>query len=162
MVVSLLFALAVSQAAVPPSQLAAAKGPMTLQQRFDAASDAAAQGKCSEAVTEFEAIEKSGATQHGGLVAAAIAVRKGVCLIGTDRSDEGEAAIRRGLPVIDAKGADFASDVRDARLGLANAELLRFDYGAAERDAQAGTCFVAGGLADSTADDLGASSNVRS
>ncbi|VVS98734.1 conserved exported hypothetical protein [Sphingomonas sp. EC-HK361] len=127
MVAILLVMLAAGQAAPAP----ATGAPMTLQQRFDAASAAAEAGNCSDAVKQFEAIETTGAARRSPLVGAAIAVRKGNCLIGTDRSNEGEAAIRRGLPALEARGADFAGDVRDARLGLAAAAQLRFDYAAA-------------------------------
>lgn len=134
MVASLLFALALGQEAPVPPKAAA---PSNLQARFDAASEAAGAGRCRDAVSQFEAIEASGAAKRNPLVAAAIAVRKGGCLIGTARSTEGEAAIRQGLPVLEAKGDAFAGDVRDARLTLATAAILRFDYDAAERQAEA-------------------------
>ena len=131
----LALALAIGQAASPAAAPGAA-APATLQARFDAASDAAANGRCKEAVPQFEAIEQNAAARRNGLVAAAVAVRKGRCLVGTDRSDEGEAAIRRGLPTLDAKGADFAVDVREARLALGSAGFYRLDYAAAEREVE--------------------------
>lgn len=123
----LLALLAAGQAAVP-----AATGTTSLQQRFDAASEAAAApGKCGEAIAAFEAIERSGATQRNGLVRAAIDVRKGRCLVVVGRDAEGEAAIRRGLPQLQARGADFNGDVRDAYIMLGQVALRQSDHDAA-------------------------------
>ncbi|WBH17872.1 energy transducer TonB [Sphingomonas radiodurans] len=130
----LLGLLAAGQAATPPKPTA----PATLQQQFDAASDAAATpGKCAEAVAAFEAIERSGAAKRNALVAAAIDVRKGRCLVMIGRDSEGEAAIRRGLPQLEARGASFANDVRDATIMLGTAAYRRFDYDAAIVENQA-------------------------
>lgn len=142
MVATLLVMLAAGQAA--PTAAKAPAPPATLQQRFDAASAAAESGECSTAIPQFEALESSAVARRNPLVVAAIAVRKGGCLIGTDRSAEAEAAIQRGLPVLEAKGATFADDVRAARLGLGAAAQLRFDYETAEREYEAALALSTG------------------
>ncbi len=136
----LLALLAAGQAAGTPP--AAKPG---LQQQFDAASEAAATpGKCGEAVMMFEAIERSGAAKRSALVAAAVDVRKGRCLVVIGRDAEGEAAIRRGLPQLTARGADFSGDVRDATIMLGQAAARRFDYDAAITNYQAALDHVTG------------------
>ncbi len=128
----LLAMLAVGQgaAAKPPSTAVT-----TMQQQFNAASEAAATpGKCGEAIGMFEALERTGAARRSALVAAAVDVRKGRCLVTVGRVAEGEAAIRRGLPQLKARGAAFAGDVRDASISLGEAAYQRFDYDAAVRD----------------------------
>lgn len=54
----------------------------SLQARFDAASTAAAEDRCDEAVSLFTALEAEGAGKKGSIVGAAIALRKGICLSG--------------------------------------------------------------------------------
>jgi tetratricopeptide (TPR) repeat protein len=128
----LLALLAAGQAAAP-----AATGATSLQQRFDAATQAAATpAKCQEAIAGFEAIERSGAAQRNGLVRSASDVRKGRCLVVVGRDAEGEAAIRRGLPQLQARGADFDADVRDAYIMLGQVALRRSDNDAAVAEFQ--------------------------
>ena len=112
-------------------------GAVTLQQRFDAASDAAASGRCADAIREFEAIEATGAQRRNPTLAATIDLRKGRCLVQEGRTNEGEIAIRRGLPVLTPKQADFGGDLGDARLALGLAARSRLDYDAAAREFQA-------------------------
>lgn len=130
--IEMLLALAAGGQAVAGASPPAA--PATMQQRFNAASDAAAEGRCEEAVTAFEAMEAAGATRRNAMLAAAVDVRKGACLIRLNRTAEGVAAIRRGLPVLAAKGADFAVDVREAHSALGAAAWRGFDYDEAARE----------------------------
>jgi hypothetical protein len=124
--------LAVGQAAP-----AAVPAKLTMQQQFDAANEAAAQDRCSDAVRLYEAIENAPAFRRNATAAAAIQVRKGRCLIATERGDEGEAMVRRGLPALEGKGAEFATDVREARLALGNAAMVEFDYATAATEFRA-------------------------
>ncbi|WP_313539307.1 energy transducer TonB [Sphingomonas sp.] len=103
----------------------------TLQQLFDQATKAGEAGRCAEAVQVFEQIEQNPKAMANPTVRAAVDVRKGYCLAQLERSEEGEAAIRRGLPVLAAKGAGFAEEVRQAHLALGQVALLRFDYSGA-------------------------------
>jgi tetratricopeptide (TPR) repeat protein len=114
---------ATAEASAPP----AAK-PATLQQQFDAASEAASTGRCSEAVAAFETIERNPAALKSPIVRGAIGVRKGGCLVRMLRSEEGEAAIQAGLPAVAAAGEGFAGDVLAAHLNLGAAARQQLDY----------------------------------
>ncbi|WP_333573918.1 energy transducer TonB [Sphingomonas sp.] len=103
----------------------------TPQQLFDQATKAAADGQCEAAVQAFEQIEKNAKVMADPIVRAAVDVRKGYCLAQLERSEEGQAAIRRGLPVLAAKGSGFAEEVRQAHLALGKFATLDFDYSAA-------------------------------
>lgn len=126
MLLNLMYLLAAGQVAAAP---VASK--LTSQQQFDAASTAAAEGRCSDAIPQFEALEASGAAKRSALVAAAIDVRKGVCLGRTGNSAEAERLIQRGAPVLAAKGPAFADDLRIAHRLLGTIYSSRFDYSAA-------------------------------
>lgn len=134
MLATLLALAAGGQAAAASAATAA---PATMQQRFDAASEAAASGRCAEAIRGFEALEGSAAVQRNALLRAAVDVRKGTCLVRSGRAADGAASIRRGLPVLAAKGANFALDVRDARMTLGAAAQGAFDYEEAAREYRA-------------------------
>lgn len=103
----------------------------TLQQSFDQATIAAGEGKCAEAIRIFAGIEANPKAMRNEKVRAAIDVRKGSCLIDMGRLEEGEAAVRRGLPVLMAGGESFAAEVRQSHLALGRLSALRFDYSTA-------------------------------
>lgn len=132
MSIALLALLAGGQASSPPPAPAAP----TMQQRFDAASDAAAEGRCEEAIAGFEQIEAIGTKRPNPLLKSAMEVRKGRCLIRMNRIEEGVAAVRRGIPLLESKGADFADDVRAARLSLGDAAYVRTEYDLATKEYQ--------------------------
>lgn len=127
MLSSMLALLAAGQAATAPAPAPR----QTLQQRFDAASADAAERRCAPAVAEFEAVQAAIARRPNPLLSAAIDLRKGQCLVGLGRTAEGVAAIRRGLPLLESKGAEFAGDVRGARIVLGDVARAAFDYDAA-------------------------------
>ena len=130
MIVPLLVMAAAGQVVAAPP----APTPATLQQHFDAATAASLEGRCADAIREFDLVEAKGASRQSALLAAAIDVRKGICLAKTGRPGEGENAIRRGLPVLIANGSEFAVDVRNARLTLGNIAEWKLDYDVAERE----------------------------
>lgn len=99
----------------------------TLQQQFNAATDAAQAGDCKTAMPLFEALAKDPRVKPGSLPAAAIAVREGHCLLSAGRNDEGEALVEAGLPVMRAAGANYAGDVAGAEIELGNLASLRHD-----------------------------------
>ncbi|MCT2399991.1 energy transducer TonB [Novosphingobium mangrovi (ex Huang et al. 2023)] len=105
----------------------------TLQQQFDAASDLFSARKCTEALPLFEQLERDPRVKPGSLPAAAIAVRKGVCLIDLTRYDEGERAIAIGLPGLRKAGANFDLDISRAQTALGSAAYFRSDYPRAAR-----------------------------
>ncbi len=117
-----------AQTSVQPSAPTSAP---TLQQQFDAASEAGVSGKCDEAIGLFNKLEGMATVQRNPGVAATIAVRKGRCLIATGQSSEGEAAIRRGLPVLADQEGAAVDDVREGYLSLGHAAMMRLDYDAA-------------------------------
>ncbi|WP_169542544.1 TonB family protein [Sphingomonas baiyangensis] len=130
-----MLATMVTSGALALAMQAASQPPQTLQQRFDAASKAAAEGRCAEAITAFEAVEAT-PTGRRGIVGAAINVRKGGCLILRGEPEAGEATIRKGLPVLERAGDEFKGDVRAAYLQLAASARRRLDYASAITDAE--------------------------
>lgn len=130
MILALLLAGA-QQAAPQQTAPKPATGTPTLQQLFDQATKAAADGQCEAAVQAFEQIEKNAKVMADATVRAAVDVRKGYCLAQLERSEEGQAAIRRGLPVLAAKGRGFADEVQQAHLALGKFAMLDFDYATA-------------------------------
>lgn len=145
---SILFALPLAAMAGSPAVAAApaaATAPQTRQQRFDAASEAAGSGNCPQAVPMFEALEREGAVKPGSVPAAAISVRKGVCLVGMGRLDEGEGAVMAGLPALEGAGAPFAADVAFAEEALGKAALARADYAEAKTRLIKGLALLEGG-----------------
>lgn len=125
MFATILHLLAAGQAAAAPAPA------QTSQQLFDQASRAAAEGKCGDALRDFAAIEARRKAKSNPLLTAAIDVRKGQCLIALAREEEGEAAVRRGLPALVSSGAEFAVDVRDGHMALGGILTRRFDYAGA-------------------------------
>ncbi|MFZ3483141.1 hypothetical protein [Sphingomonas sp. 3-13AW] len=127
MLTHILHLLLAGQAAATPTPALGA------QQLFDRASQSAADGKCAEALKDFAALERRTNSKPNRLLGAAIDVRKGGCLIRSERVEEGEAALRRGLPVLAAQPKEFAADLRDGHILLGQARVRQLDYaGAAE------------------------------
>lgn len=132
MFATILHLLAAGQAAATPAPAT------SLQQLFDRANQSAANGKCEDAIRDYSLIESRPQTRKNALLAGAIDVRKGACLVALARGEEGEAALRRGLPVLTAQGAEFTKDVRDGQLALGGVLMRHFDYtgaAAAHREA---------------------------
>lgn len=115
---------------------AATAAPVSTQARFDAANAAAAERRCPEAVTQYEALAQLPAIKRNALARGTIAVRKGICLARLGRVPEAEASIRAGLPTLEGAGAEFGTDVRDGRLALSAIAQGRFDYDAAIAEAE--------------------------
>ena len=147
MLAAFLLALSSAPSVVGPAPVAepsAAEAPNTLQQKFDAASHEEANGHCDTAIKLFDAIEHDGGIKPGSLPAAAIAVRKGKCLIALGRRDEGEASIISGLPVIEVAGSGFVGDVYEAQMALGDSAFDRYDYELARERHQAALKLVSG------------------
>lgn len=119
-----LLALALAGQAAAAAQAPAAGAPQSAQARFDAASQAVAEGRCAEAVKIFATMAKS----RNPLLAATIDVRNGRCLVDLGQVEEGKAAIKRGLPVLAGKGVEFSGDVYEAHMALARLAERTFDY----------------------------------
>lgn len=112
-------------------QPTAQASPPTTQQLFDQASTAADEGKCAEAVPLFDKLETNSRLMKNEVARAAIDVRKGACLIKLGQPEQGEPALRRGIPVLAAKGDEFAEDLRRSHFLLGHLEANRFDYSTA-------------------------------
>lgn len=106
------------------------------QQQFDAASMAMAEGRCDEAVKQFEALETTRAATADPTVSAVIAVRKGYCLAMLDRADEAEPALQSGLAVLQPQADRFKDDIHDGRLALGRLAFFRFDYATAQQEVE--------------------------
>jgi Gram-negative bacterial TonB protein C-terminal len=138
--------------------------PGTTQQQFDAASADVEAGRCRAAITAFDALERTGKIKAGSIVAAAIAVRKGRCLMREGRQGEGEAAIESGLPGLAQAGENFVGDIVAGQNALGDAAIARWDYAGATRVYQTSLALLKGidrvptliKLAKSTAFDGGA------
>jgi tetratricopeptide (TPR) repeat protein len=132
MFANILHLLLAGQAAATPAPK------LGLQQLFDRGSQLASEGKCAEALQDFAAVENRTRSKPNRLLTAALDVRKGGCLVTLGREEEGETALRRGLPVLAEQAAEFARDLRDGHLLLGGVRLRRFDYaGAAQEYRQA-------------------------
>lgn len=124
-----LFAAAAPDATASPP--ASTTSQPTAQQQFDAASTAARNGDCTNAVKQFEALEARAILKAGSIPDAATAVRKGRCLVRIGRISEGEAALRRGRPVLEKAGPEFAIDLVEADIALGDAASTYYDDEAA-------------------------------
>ncbi|HUD28213.1 MAG TPA: energy transducer TonB [Novosphingobium sp.] len=125
-------AAAGASASAPPAEPAASK-PSSLQAAFNAASELASARKCAEAVPALEALQRDPRVKPGSFPASTISVRKGICLVALDRTDEGEQAIAIGLPALVEAGAGFTNDVSDARKALGDARFAHSDRAGAAR-----------------------------
>lgn len=118
--------LAAVVAAAGTQTLPAAHG--SLQQTFDAASDAADNGRCADAIALFESIETDPRVKPGSVSAGAIALRKGVCLAKESKAEAAEIAIAKGLAIVEKGGSSFDEDVIAGWEALGNLALARYDY----------------------------------
>jgi tetratricopeptide (TPR) repeat protein len=131
-------AYADAPAAVAPSS------PPSLQQLFNQASDAEQKQDCATALPIFDHLVHDPRVKAGSLAAAAIAVRRGHCLIDTGKPDEGEASVEQGLPIMQKAGPEFAGDVAVAEKALGDLAFLRSDQAAAIAHYQAWLAVVGG------------------
>ncbi len=115
-------AAAASQPALPTAK------PLTAQQIFDSASDAASRGECESAVKQFEAIESRPAVVKSPNVRGSIAVRKGLCLLRLAREEEGMRALTAGLADLAPDVPELAQDRLNANFALGQLAILAFDY----------------------------------
>lgn len=122
------FVLAMA-ADVPAKTPPSAPSPrVTLQQKFDGASDDVVEGRCAEAIATFRSIEKDPRVKPGSVPAGAIALRKGLCLARTGVVDEGEAAIVTGMPILEKAGGEYTADVANGWMAIGDLALRRYDY----------------------------------
>lgn len=118
--------------AAPPMPAPAPAAP-TLQESFSAASAAAEAGDCKTAMPVFESLASDPRIKPGSLPAAAIAVRRGRCLLQAGDEEKGTALMLSGLPKLAASGESFDNEVAAAHMLLGQLALLRFDHDEAVR-----------------------------
>lgn len=118
--------MAVAQATTPAP--ATPPKPATLQAQFDAANAAYEGRQCTEAVRLYNEIEARTVNSRNALLAAAVKVRKGICVARSGDSATGAALIRQGMPVLEKSGTEFAADLRDGQMAIGTAAFETFDY----------------------------------
>jgi tetratricopeptide (TPR) repeat protein len=110
------------------AQAPAAPSTQDVQSRFNAATDAWAADDCATALPIFAGLAQDARFRPGSLPYAAIAVRRGDCMVQTGNFDQGEAQLLAGLPRLRAAGADFAQEVGRAEGQLAALAIRRWDH----------------------------------
>ena len=136
--------LASMQAAANPAAPTTIATKSSRQQVFDAATKAADDRQCAEAVRLFESLEVNRPSKPSPAVDAVIAIRKGICLARLGRAEMAEAALRSGLAVLEPQVEKFRGDVYQAYMMLGRSALLRFDYATAEQEASRALQLVSG------------------
>lgn len=123
--------MALAVVSPPANEAPPLKGPRTLQQDFDDASSDAAAGKCQNAIPKFEALERNAKIKPGSIPAAAIAVRKGICLARLNKAEADEVSMQTALSTLAKAGNSFDIDVADGWSALGDASYRRYDYAGA-------------------------------
>ncbi|QCI93739.1 hypothetical protein FA702_09315 [Novosphingobium sp. EMRT-2] len=124
-------ALAILPAATAWAADAAPAAKPSLQEEFNKASEAAENGQCGTALEIFNRLAVDPRVKPGTLSYAAIAVRRGNCLVSDGEFEEGSEQIHKGLPILVAAGPDFTFDVMRAEDSLGRAAAQAFDHDAA-------------------------------
>lgn len=110
---------------------AASAQPASTQQQFEQASSALVNGRWSEALTGFEALEKRLAGGKSAQSLAVVRVRKGEALFALGREEEARAAITQGLGAIPATASSLREDRFLATNMLGRIAERNLDYGEA-------------------------------
>jgi len=110
------------------AQTPAAPSSQDVQSRFNAATDAWYADDCAKALPIFADLAQDSRIKPGSLPYAAIAVRRGDCMVKTGAFEEGEAQLLAGLPRLRSAGADFSQEVGMAEGQLAALAMLRWDH----------------------------------
>lgn len=109
----------------------AASPPLTMQQRFDQATEAWQADKCEVALPLFAELASDPRVKPGSVAAGAVATRQGSCLLTTGKADEGEALIAAGLPILAKAGPAFDNEVAKDESALGKLAARRWDHDAA-------------------------------
>ncbi|NOW44691.1 tetratricopeptide (TPR) repeat protein [Novosphingobium sp. SG751A] len=125
--ITLVAVLAVQMAAPLCAQTAPDAKP-DLQSLFNAATDAWVANDCVKALPIFAQLADNPQIKPGSLPYAAIAVRRGDCLIATGETAQGEVLVQQGLPQLTKAGDDFANEVVRVEQRLGNLAAARWDH----------------------------------
>ena len=90
----------------------------TAQQQFDAATAAAVQGHCTEALQTFEALAARPGIARNAKVMAAIRARSAGCLVTTGRFDEASNDAVNAMPLLNADDPVDRANLALAHLAL--------------------------------------------
>ena len=104
------------------------------QQIFDGASQAAAEGRCKEALSAFEALAARPGIAKNATVMATIRVRRAPCLVSLGQFDEVTSDMPSALPLLSAEDPANRVDVANAHMALGKIAYLSFDYDNATRE----------------------------
>lgn len=125
--ITLVAALAVQMTSPLCAQTAPEAKP-DLQTLFNAATEAWVANDCVKALPIFAQLADDPRIKPGTLPYAAIAVRRGDCLIATGETAQGEAMVQQGLPQLAKAGEDFANEVMRVEQRLGGLAAARWDH----------------------------------
>ena len=118
--------------------------PMTAQQQFDSASEAAAQGQCAQAVQTFELLAARPGIARNARLMAAINARRARCLVTLGRLDEAYADAASAIPLLSAVDPTDRANQVLAHLALGQVAYQAIDYGNASREFELALSFASG------------------
>jgi tetratricopeptide (TPR) repeat protein len=116
------------QAQEPVSNAHAADHQPGLQEQFNTASAAWEKDDCAAALPIFAQLAQDPHFKPGTLPAAAIGLRRGLCLLQTGHADEGEPMVAAALPRIRTEGQAFDAEVAMAEYQLGAQAMARWDH----------------------------------
>lgn len=123
--------LGLAHVATTAAATAQTGGAPTVQQQFEAGSDALTAGKWDEALAAFIALEQRLSGGKNARSLAIVRVRKGEALARLGRDEEAEAALKAGIPGLPAGDMSIAEDRFLAALAIGQIEERALDYGGA-------------------------------
>lgn len=104
---------------------------MNAQELFNAATTAASEGRCADALPLMDALLLRPAVTGNARVLATVKLRRSRCLVSGGRLDEAKADIDSALKVIPANDPVLAVDIAQAHLSLGKMYFLGFDFDSA-------------------------------
>lgn len=123
----------------------------SVQQQFDSATAAVVDGRCAEAVTAFDALERRVSATRSPMVLATIRARKGVCLELLVRHAEARRALEYALATLSPTDEVSAADRFNARMALGRVYFRTFEFARARGEFEAA---LASASADARVDPL--------
>ena len=124
--------VAAHAAAAPAASTAAA--PPTVQQQFDNASEAMAEGRCAEALQTFEALAARPDVARNAKVMATIRARRATCMASVGRFDDAASDAAGALSVLNADDTGDRVEISRAHVALGQVAYFAFDYDNATRE----------------------------
>lgn len=117
---------------------------VTIQSQFDTATEAWQKGDCAKALPIFAQLSNDKRVVPGSLPAAAIAVRRGQCLLLTGETVLGAALMEQGLPLLRGSSVDFTDEVTRSELMLGNLASMRSSHDVAQAHYRAALALLKG------------------